>query len=95
MVIFSSWKMKIARVVEKGNPNDSHPPLKDALSGVMGSASKGNGHAGSQGSLDEETASNDEDEPDDYPRMAVYLLLPGPTLKIATFPLFSLWQYSG
>jgi hypothetical protein len=87
--------MKIARVVEKGNPSDSHPPLTDALPSVMGSASKGKGHGGSQGSLDEETASNDEDEPDDYPRMAVYLLLPGPTLKTATFPLFSLWQYSG
>lgn len=95
MAISSSWKMKIARVVKKGNPNDSHPPLTDALPGVMGSASEGKQQKGSQGLLDEEMSSNDEDEPDDYPRMAVYLLLPGPTLKIATFPLFSLWQYSG
>jgi len=57
--------MKIARVVEKGSPNDSLPPLTDALPGVMGSASKGKGHNGSQGLLDEEMASNDEDEPDD------------------------------
>jgi hypothetical protein len=56
--------MRIARVVEKGSPNDSFPPLKDALPGVMGSPSKGKGHKGSEGLLDE-MASNDEDEPDD------------------------------
>jgi hypothetical protein len=64
VVITSSWKMRIARVVEKGSPNDSFPPLKDALPGVMGSPSKGKGHKGSEGLLDE-MASNDEDEPDD------------------------------
>jgi len=65
VAITSSWKTRIVRVVEKGNPNDSFPPSKDALPGVMGSASKGKGHQGSQGLPDEENASNDEDEPDD------------------------------
>jgi hypothetical protein len=65
VAIISSWRMRIAQVVERGNPNDSFPPLKDALPGVMGSASKGDGHKGISGSLDEEMASNDEDEPDD------------------------------
>jgi hypothetical protein len=57
--------MKTARVVENGNYNDSLPPLTNALPGVMGSPSKGKGHEGSQGLLDEEMALNDEDEPDD------------------------------
>jgi hypothetical protein len=57
--------MRIARVVEKGSPNDSFPPSKDALPGVMGSASKGEGHKGTSGSADEDMASNDDDEPDD------------------------------
>jgi hypothetical protein len=57
--------MRIARVVEKGSPNDSFPPLNNALPGVMGSASEGKQQKGSQGLLDEEMSSNDEDEPDD------------------------------
>jgi len=65
VAIFSFWKRIRVQVVEKGNYNDSFPPLKDALPGVQGSASKGTGHKGSQGMLDEENASNDEDEPDD------------------------------
>ena len=65
MATISSWRMRIAQVVEKGSPNDSFPPLKDALPGVQGLASKGTGHKGSQGMLDEENASNDEDEPGD------------------------------
>ena len=65
MAIISSWRMRIARVVEKGSPNDSFPPSKDALPGVMGSASKGEGHKGTSGSADEDMASNDDDEPDD------------------------------
>jgi hypothetical protein len=51
--------------LKKGSPNDSFPPLKDALPGVIGSASKGKGEKKFKGLLDEETASNDEDEPDD------------------------------
>lgn len=65
MAITSSWKRIRARVVEKGNHNGPFPPLKDALPGVKGSASKVKGHKGSHGLLDEEKASNDEDEPDD------------------------------
>jgi hypothetical protein len=61
----SSWRRIRAQVVEKGNHNDSFSPLKDALPGVKGSASKGTRHKRSQGLLDEEKASNDEDEPDD------------------------------
>jgi len=61
----SSWKTRTARVVEKGSLDNSLPPLTDALLGVMGSASKGKGHKGTQGLLDEEKTSNDEDEPDD------------------------------
>jgi hypothetical protein len=51
------------RVVEKGNSNDS--VSQDALVGVNGLASQTAGHKGSQGILDEEKASGDEDEPDD------------------------------
>jgi len=51
--------------VELGKYNESTPPMimNNALLGVEGSAS-GIGHKGSQGFLDEEKAS-DEDEPDD------------------------------
>jgi len=61
----SSWRTRIARVVEKGNLEDSPTPSADALPGVMGLASTGKGHNGSQGLLDEEMASNDDDDPDD------------------------------
>jgi hypothetical protein len=81
--------MRIARVVEKGSSNDSFPPLKDALPGVMGSASKGEGHKGTSGLLDEEMASNDEDEPDDLRWDGIYSLLSGPTLTVATFSCIS------
>ena len=55
--------MRTARVVEKGSLDTSIPPSTGALPGVM--ASKEKGHSGSQGPLDEEKASNDEDDPDD------------------------------
>jgi hypothetical protein len=53
------------QLVEKGNYHDTFPPSKDALLGVNGSASHGAGHKGSQGVLDEEMLSTDDDEPDD------------------------------
>ena len=81
--------MRIARVVEKGSPNDSFPPLKDALPGVMGSASKGEGHKGTSGFLDDEMASNDEDEPDDLRWDGIYPQLSGPILTDATFSCVS------
>jgi len=69
MATTSSWrKEKRVRlqllVVEKGIPSNSFPPLKDALSGVLGSASQRAGHTGYQGVLDEEKVLNDEDDPD-------------------------------
>jgi len=65
VAITSSWRRIRVRVVEKGNPDESFPPLNGALSGVMGSASQRTEHTRAQGFLDEEKASNDDDEPDD------------------------------
>ena len=62
----SSWKKTSPLVVEKGTPNESFPPPVNALLGVQGSALRGVGYTGKMhGLLDEESASNDEDEPDD------------------------------
>lgn len=63
----SSWKrtsQHLLLLVEKGNHNHDFPPPTVALLGVREGASQGaeNGYGGS---LDEEKASNDEDEPDD------------------------------
>lgn len=51
-------------VPEKGVSYDSIPPSDVACSGVKGSASAREKHTGLQG-LEEEGASNDDDEPDD------------------------------
>jgi len=60
----SSWRRTNQRVVEEGQPNESFPPVQNALIGVNGVALQRTGHTGTQGLLEEESA-NDEDEPDD------------------------------